>query len=69
MIDLKAFRQDPEGFRIAILRRLDPALPEALDRLGELEREWRRVGAAGGGGKTERKKATPKGVPSNRRMT
>ncbi|MBX3145822.1 MAG: serine--tRNA ligase [Gemmatimonadales bacterium] len=58
MIDLKAFRQDPEGFRIAILRRLDPALPEALDRLGELEREWRGLVAQVEGLKAERNAAT-----------
>ena len=58
MIDLKAFRQDPEGFRIAILRRLDPALPEALDRLGELELRERGLVAQVEGLKAERNAAT-----------
>lgn len=58
MIDLKSFRQDPEAFRIAILRRLDPTLPEALDRLGELEREWRSLVAQVERLKAERNAAT-----------
>ncbi|MHB1329316.1 MAG: serine--tRNA ligase [Gemmatimonadales bacterium] len=58
MIDLKSFRQDPEAFRIAILRRLDPALPDALDRLGELEREWRTLVAQVERLKAERNAAT-----------
>jgi len=41
VIDLKLFRQDPEAFRRALLRRQDPALPETLDRLADLERRWR----------------------------
>jgi seryl-tRNA synthetase len=41
VIDLKLFRQDPEAFRRALLRRRDPALPETLDRLADLERRWR----------------------------
>ena len=41
MIDLKLFRQDPEGFRRGLGRRLDPSAVEPLDRLSDLDRRWR----------------------------
>ncbi len=41
MIDLKQFRQDPEGFRRKLLRRQDPTLDEPLGRLEDLDRRWR----------------------------
>jgi seryl-tRNA synthetase len=41
VIDLKAFRQDPAGFRAALLRRQDPQVTEQLARLETLDREWR----------------------------
>jgi seryl-tRNA synthetase len=41
VIDLRLFRRDPAAFRHALLRRLDPAVPESLDRLEALDREWR----------------------------
>ncbi|MDX2058621.1 MAG: serine--tRNA ligase [Gemmatimonadales bacterium] len=41
MIDLKLFRQDPEAFTNALLRRLDPALAGPLATLGSLDQRWR----------------------------
>jgi len=41
VIDLKQFRQDPEGFRRKLLRRQDPTLDEPLGRLEDLDRRWR----------------------------
>jgi seryl-tRNA synthetase len=57
VIDLKLFRQDPEACRRALLRRQDPALPEALDRLADLERRWRAALAESEGLKAERNAA------------
>ncbi|MEO8448871.1 MAG: serine--tRNA ligase [Gemmatimonadota bacterium] len=41
MIDIKRFRQDPDGARAALLRRRDDALLPVLDRLGALDAQWR----------------------------
>ena len=41
MIDLKLFRQNPAGFRQAILRRRDPSVTEAVEAIGELDGRWR----------------------------
>ena len=43
MIDLRLLRQDPEGTRAALLRRGDPALADALDRVLEHDQRWRRL--------------------------
>ena len=43
MIDLKRLRQDPEGSRAALLRRLDPSVNESLDALLALDRERRDI--------------------------
>jgi seryl-tRNA synthetase len=43
VIDLKRLRQDPEAFRLAILRRLDPSLVEALDQVTALDIQWRSI--------------------------
>src|SRR5204863_159408 len=41
VIDLKLYRQDPDAFSRALLRRQDPALAAVADRLGALDRQWR----------------------------
>ncbi len=41
MIDVKLLRQDAEGVRAALARRLDPALDASLDRLAGLDRQRR----------------------------
>jgi seryl-tRNA synthetase len=41
VIDLKLFRQDPDAFRRALARRLDPSATEPLDKLVDLDRRWR----------------------------
>ncbi len=41
MIDVKRLRQDPEGTRAALARRLDPSLGTAVDRLLEMDRRRR----------------------------
>ncbi|HEU4697956.1 MAG TPA: serine--tRNA ligase [Gemmatimonadales bacterium] len=43
MIDLKRLRQDPEGTRATLLRRGDPALGAAVDRLLDLDRRRREL--------------------------
>jgi seryl-tRNA synthetase len=60
VIDLKLFRQDPEAFRRALLRRQDPALSEAVDRLADLERRWRAALADSERLKAERNAANEK---------
>ena len=37
MIDIRRLRQDPEGVRTALARRLDPALDKAIDQLLALD--------------------------------
>lgn len=41
MIDVKLLRQDAEGVRAALARRLDPSLDQALDHLAALDRQRR----------------------------
>ncbi len=41
MIDVKLLRQDAEGVRAALARRLDPTLDQALDHLAALDRQRR----------------------------
>jgi seryl-tRNA synthetase len=41
MIDLKRLRQDPDAGRAGLARRLDPALPEQVDLVLELDRRHR----------------------------
>ncbi|HEY7611422.1 MAG TPA: serine--tRNA ligase [Gemmatimonadales bacterium] len=41
MIDLKRLRQDPEGSRVSLLRRLDPSVGSAVDALLAQDRERR----------------------------
>ena len=43
MIDLKRLRQDPEGSRARLLRRLDPSVASAVDALLALDRERREL--------------------------
>ncbi len=43
MIDLKRLRQDPEGSRASLLRRLDPSVADSLDALLALDRERRDI--------------------------
>ncbi len=43
MIDVKRLRQDPAGFRAALLRRADPSLEAALDRILDLDRARREL--------------------------
>jgi hypothetical protein len=41
VIDLKRLRQDPEGSRAGLLRRLDGSVTQAVDALLGLDRERR----------------------------
>ena len=43
MIDLRVLRQDPDGARSSLLRRMDPALGDSVDQLLDLDRRWRAV--------------------------
>ena len=43
MIDLKRLRQDPEGSRAGLLRRLDGSVAQAVDALLGLDRERREL--------------------------
>ena len=43
MIDLKRLRQDPEGSRASLLRRLDPSIGPLLDAILELDRQRREL--------------------------
>ena len=43
MIDLKRLRQDPEGSRAGLLRRLDGSVAQAVDSLLGLDRERREL--------------------------
>ena len=43
MIDVRVLRQDPDGARSSLLRRMDPALGETVDQVLELDRRWRGV--------------------------
>jgi seryl-tRNA synthetase len=43
VIDLRAFRQEPDAVRAALARRLDPTLDAALDQLAALDRRRREL--------------------------
>ena len=43
MIDVRVLRQDPDGARSSLLRRMDPSLAESLAAALELDRRWREV--------------------------
>ena len=43
MIDVRVLRQDPDGARSSLLRRMDPALGESVDEVLDLDRRWRGV--------------------------
>ena len=43
MIDVKRLRQDPEGSRAALARRLDPRVDAAVDRILALDRRRREL--------------------------
>ncbi len=43
MIDIKRLRQDPDGTRAALARRLDPSATAALDRILDLDRRRREI--------------------------
>ena len=43
MIDVRVLRQDPDGARSSLLRRMDPALGESVDQVLDLDRRWRGV--------------------------
>jgi seryl-tRNA synthetase len=43
MIDIRRLRQDPEGSRAALGRRLDPALDQVLDQILDLDRRRREL--------------------------
>ena len=58
MIDLKRLRQDPEGSRASLLRRLDGSVAEAVDALLALDRERRELLVRVEGLKAERNTAT-----------
>jgi seryl-tRNA synthetase len=58
VIDLKQFRQDPEAFRRALLRRQDPTLAEPVSLLEDLDRRWRAAVARVEALKAERNQAS-----------
>jgi seryl-tRNA synthetase len=43
VIDVRVLRQDPDGARSSLLRRMDPALGESVDQVLDLDRRWRAV--------------------------
>ena len=43
MIDIKRLRQDPDGTRAALARRLDPSAINGIDRILELDRKRREI--------------------------
>ena len=43
MIDVRVLRQDPDGARSSLLRRMDPALGDSVDQVLDLDRRWRAV--------------------------
>ena len=43
MIDVRVLRQDPDGARSSLLRRMDPALGDSVDGVLDLDRRWRAV--------------------------
>jgi seryl-tRNA synthetase len=43
VIDVRVLRQDPDGARSSLLRRMDPALGDSVDQVLDLDRRWRAV--------------------------
>jgi seryl-tRNA synthetase len=43
VIDVRVLRQDPDGARSSLLRRMDPALGPSVDAVLEVDRRWRAV--------------------------
>lgn len=58
MIELRLFRQDPDGVRAALGRRGDPALAAALDRIADLDAQRRALVARADALKAERNAAS-----------
>lgn len=58
MIELRLFRQDPDGVRAALGRRGDPALKAALDRIADLDAQRRALVARTDALKAERNAAS-----------
>jgi seryl-tRNA synthetase len=58
VIDLKRLRQDPEGSRASLLRRLDPSVGPLLDTILELDRQRRELLVQSESLKAERNAAT-----------
>ena len=58
MIELRLFRQDPDGVRAALARRGDPGLTAALDRIAELDARRRGLVARADTLKAERNAAS-----------
>ena len=58
MIDLKRLRQDPDGSRASLLRRLDPSVGPLLDAILELDRQRRELLVQSESLKAERNAAT-----------
>ncbi|HET8836657.1 MAG TPA: serine--tRNA ligase, partial [Gemmatimonadales bacterium] len=58
MIDLKRLRQDPDGSRVSLLRRLDPSVGPLLDAILELDRQRRELLVQSESLKAERNAAT-----------
>jgi seryl-tRNA synthetase len=58
VIDLKRLRQDPDGSRVSLLRRLDPSVGPLLDAILELDRQRRELLVQAESLKAERNSAT-----------
>jgi seryl-tRNA synthetase len=58
VIDLKRLRQDPDGSRVSLLRRLDPSVGPVLDAILELDRQRRELLVQSESLKAERNAAT-----------
>lgn len=58
MIDLRQLRQDPEGARASLARRLDPGMDAMLDEILALDVQRRRILSRAESLKSERNKAT-----------
>jgi seryl-tRNA synthetase len=43
VIDVRVLRQDPDGARSSLLRRMEPALGQSVDQVLDLDRRWRAV--------------------------
>ena len=58
MIDVRVLRQDPDGARSSLLRRMDPALGHSVDQVLDLDRRWRAVVTEGEALRAERNAQT-----------